>query len=861
VNAPLAEFDIRSASDAKDVLRRARVLGSLVRLSPQRQREFVSAVEHVCRSILQDGGAATVRFSLADREGGRFLEVTVHRESESSPTSESDAPASGTKSGESVGRMQRGMPVDALNKTLRRGLSQLDKLIDHVDTSVGPMAGAMIRMAQSLSPGFRAPDSTEVEDWSALLKAKSPDEALRLALDRYRMLSLELAYARDRERLREQLGEGVAATDNLAILSLVANKSVNGILLLDAGGEIVWINEAFERMTGYGVEQAVGHRADELLFGPDASAESVLELQQALADDAELTHDAQLIRHDGKSVWAQCSWIPVRDHKGQVSRWLGILTDITKRHQTEQALREAKESAEAASRAKSEFLANMSHEIRTPMNAIIGMTELALKSDLTAQQREQLQTVKNSADVLLALLNDILDLSKIEAGKLEIEEVEFNLTDVIRDTTRALSTKAGEKGLALNTDLPEEIPNTLYGDPIRLRQVLLNLMDNAIKFTQHGEVELRVCEEDRRDEEVTLHFAVRDTGIGIAEEQRQRIFESFTQADPSTTRIHGGTGLGLAISAELVQRMGGRIWLESEVGRGSTFHFTVRLRRTSGLQSGDSAEIDSTTASAASSQGDTASRPLRVLVADDHEANRALVAAILAKRGHSVVEAADGQEALDRIGTEDLDLALLDVQMPKIDGYEVAERVRETEAQQGGHLPLIALTAHAMAGDREKCLAAGMDDYLSKPLTARGLTDMVERDRTSLSTDAPRPDRESPAEHDFSATLARLDNDEELLMRQMQFFMEDGPALLRQIDEAIQAGDGRTLGIAAHRLKGLLAGYDANAAASVAQELENLGHSGKLDRTETLYQRLAPMVQRLTAAMRSFVAEHGQRQP
>ncbi len=556
-------------------------------------------------------------------------------------------------------------------------------------------------------------------------------------------------------------------------------------------------------------------------------------------------------RHrDGSWRWILSRGVAVRDEAGKPVRFAGTRIDITDLKRIEAELRQAKEAAEAASRAKSAFLANVSHEIRTPMNAILGMTELALDTDLTDEQRGYLATVHASANALLGIINDLLDFSKIEAGKLALDEAPFSLPRVVHDTARALSVRARQKGLELRCRIGADVPDVLVGDAGRLRQVLLNLVGNAVKFTDAGEVEMSVAAcgptagpAVNPQAGVELYFAVSDSGIGIPPEQQGRIFEAFEQADNSTTRRHGGTGLGLSIAARLVGLMGGRIRVESAPGRGSTFSFTARF----------------TTGAAAAAEPAPrvgpepvvpARRPLRVLLAEDNRLNQQVVEHFLSRQGHTVQIADDGRQALAALERGGFDLVLLDLHMPELDGFRVIETLRRREQETGARLPAIALTARAMQGDRERCLAAGMDDYLAKPVGRAELLAAIDRVLAGRPPAAAvrGPELAAPSPLDATALWTACDGDAGLLRRMVEVFQAGAPAQLASVGAAIDRRDAAALRAAAHKLRGLVGAF-STAAAEVAGQIEQTAAGGRLDGAADRYAALAEMVQALATLL------------
>lgn len=506
--------------------------------------------------------------------------------------------------------------------------------------------------------------------------------------------------------------------EQLRFVEVLLEAAPTAIYLMDTDGRYLRFNKAFEDLFGIQREAWIGKTVFDLVPGPEAQRmhakdQALLQLGRMQTYEAAFTHHSSGEKREGL-YWKAA----LTDGQGQTTALVGTILDITEKNRIEPELREARRTAEAANQAKSDFLANMSHEIRTPMNGVIGMTDLALGTELDPTQHEYLSIVKSSAQSLMVILNDILDFSKIEAGKLNIESVEFGLHDCIAESLKTLQARADKKGLHLSSQLQPGLPRRVVGDPVRIRQVLTNLCDNAIKFTKEGGVDVEVKSTQLTPETCELQFSVRDTGIGIPSDKQQGIFEAFTQADTSTTRRFGGTGLGLTICARLVDLMGGRIWVQSDSESGSTFHFTVRARTTTLTE-----HVPSVVPSAVHLPVATS---LKVLLVEDHPINQMLVTTLLKKWGHSVVVAVNGQEGVDMFRAEPWDLVLMDMQMPVLGGLDATRVIRAGEPP-GQRTPIIAMTANAMESDRQACLDAGMDDHLAKPFNSQVLQAMLTR--------------------------------------------------------------------------------------------------------------------------------------
>jgi PAS domain S-box-containing protein len=550
-------------------------------------------------------------------------------------------------------------------------------------------------------------------------------------------------------------------------------------------------------------------------------------------------------RIDGEYRWFKTRGVPIRNSEGSIFKWFGTCTDITDGKLAAEELRLAKEAAESANRAKDEFLANVSHEIRTPMNAILGMTNLALDTPLTDDQRQCLKTVKSAADNLLGIINALLDFSKIEAGKLELEPADFSLRAALGETLQTLAVRARTKGLKLVSQVQPEVPDALVGDAGRLRQVLLNLVGNAIKFTQGGEVvvECRLQNGDCRLEEsgtsgnlqsaiCNLQFSVKDTGIGIASDNQEKIFRAFEQEDNSTTRKYGGTGLGLTIATRLVALMGGAITVDSVPGRGSTFAFTAQF--------GHRSHSTEPASSPQSTHPSSLTTSLHILVAEDNDFNAQLLEQLLTRRGHHVRLTNNGRKALSVAEEEAFDLLLLDIHMPELDGFQVIQAIRERERSTCEHLPVVALTARSRQEDRDRCLAAGMDDYLAKPIQAPELWAAIDR----VVGARPPVDRSGPGLLDARVLLAACGGDAVILEKICQAFSARLPDHLTAVQDALREGDTAHLREAAHKLCGMVAAF-STIAGGVASDLEDHAAQGQLEEARPLVGQLQTIAEEL----------------
>ncbi len=792
------------------------------------------------------------------------------------------------------------------------------------------------------------------------------DRSLLTTIEPFLASCANLIVAYRSERRRKVAEHALHRTERR--LRLVAENVADLLYTTSEDGTLRFISGSVERLLGYPSVDLVDSDLYRLIHPEDRDA--LRESWQGVAFGASSSPvEHRMLHADGTWRLMEATAVNMVEDP-EVGAWVVNARDVTARKEAEIELQRARDAAQQAAASKAQFLANVSHEIRTPMNAILGMTELTLETELNAEQREYLGTTKTAVDALLTLINDLLDLSKIEAGKLVLEAIPFSLGDTIGDTVRTMAVRAAEKGLELSATLDPAVPDAVVGDPGRVRQILFNLLGNALKFTHVGRVDVSVDVDSMSKEGVVLHFVISDTGIGIPEDVRDSIFDSFAQADGSTTRKYGGTGLGLSITADLVSMMGGKIWVESEVGKGSKFHFTARLAEASmadlmsPVEPADGAELrvlviadavaaqrnlsemlrqgnmtTSVVADLASAldtmhdlarlqvrpgavvvdvreniletcsrianhpdfkgvpvlavpvageRGDAARfrnagvsayltkpvshselldavrlvtsermqpevlvtkhwlrerRPrLRLLLADDSPTNRMLAIRLLEKRGHAVVSVEDGLKAVEAVQESSFDAVLMDVQMPELDGLEATQVIRQWEGGRS-HIPIVALTAHAMESDRQRCIDAGMDAYVSKPFSADELYATIEqlvgpnhRNEDDGAVRAPGQPGETII--DRKEALDRVEGMADLLREMAQLFIDEYPGLREQIVNGLAAGDLVAPRELSHRIKGTVGLFAAGGPFEAAKRMNDLGKAGDAEGMAQAWQRL-----------------------
>ena len=672
------------------------------------------------------------------------------------------------------------------------------------------------------------------------------------------IVGLRRRVSQQTQDLREQLDRERALEAQYRELVATANDLV---VICDADARVTSINEAGQRITGQSAELAIGRPLRDLVAAADRPRLD-RELSTALAARTGTTLEVAIASASDTVVTLELDVRPIY-RRSRPAGLQAIGRDVTARKRAEGDLAHARDAAEAASRAKSEFMANISHEVRTPLNGIIGMTELALASPMTEEPRQYLNLVRSSADSLLHIINDILDFSKVEAGHLQFDAAPFDLSARLTATLEPLAVTARRKGLSFDMHVDGTLPRVVVGDAGRFGQVLVNLVGNAVKFTSVGGVRVDVEHAPSNPGDapkmVRVRASVRDTGIGIPADKHALIFEAFTQADGSTSRRFGGTGLGLSIAAKIVKRMGGTLQVASAPGEGSAFTLVMPFERGSsvdlGTPSSDGLSRLLGHAGApplAAGRAAQTPRPLRVLLVEDNPVNQRLAHEILRRRGHRVTVAENGREALERLSEGTFDIVLMDVQMPEMNGLDATAAIRAGERATGRHLPIVAMTAHAMAGDRERCLAAGMDEYLTKPIRAEALIGHVER---FVMGAQPSSSGAPSRAFNFDDTLQRVDGDLDLLAEIAGLFLSDAPAMLADVLAAVAAGDAQEVARTAHRLKGSLLTFGAPAAADAALRLETNGRAGDLATAQADADCLAAETDRLFLELESFAKE------
>jgi PAS domain S-box-containing protein len=582
------------------------------------------------------------------------------------------------------------------------------------------------------------------------------------------------------------------------------------IYFTDEKGCFTWFNPTALEITHFTSEELLGKNFTDLIDRQHRDrARRFYNLQMARRTPNTYL-EFPLITREGRTVWIG-QHVQVMFEGDELKGFQAVARDITEQVELKRELREAHDNAIEAARLKSGFLANVSHELRTPMNGIIGMTNLLLDTPLSDEQKDYTLTVKESANALLTIINDVLDFSRIEADKIEIENLDFDLRDVVEQTTALLESNAFEKGLPLELKIDPAVPQFVNGDPFRLRQILNNLVGNAIKFTHRGKVTIRAMSEKSEDGCI-LTFAISDNGIGIPQEKLTHIFEAFTQADVSTTRQYGGSGLGLAITKSLIDKLGGDITVQSTVGVGSTFIFSIPYTVTESAQpvvtpqTFNTQDLDH----------------LKILVAEDNLVNQKVIAGQLKKLGIIPHVVSNGQEALEQLEQQPFDVLLMDCQMPVMDGFTASQRIRERENGSGNRLHIIALTANAMQGTEEKCLEAGMDAYITKPLNFGTLVSLLKNVQLTASTDGgTRPTRQQDV-IDMQAIndLRELASDTDMLGELIHIYVSEAPSRLAQINKAISFDDMQALAFAAHTLRGSSSTLGATKLAKQLDQLE-----------------------------------------
>ena len=592
-------------------------------------------------------------------------------------------------------------------------------------------------------------------------------------------------------------------------------------------------------MTGYSASELLGM---DLLDWYQGDEETIIRIQfavQKALQEGFGEAEADLQRKDGTKIVAYLTAVPL-EINGKM-HFAGIGIDIAERKKAKEELVIALEKAEKANIAKGQFLANMSHEIRTPMNGIIGMTDLVLLTDLEEQQREYLTVVKSSTMSLLRVLNDILDYSKVEAGKIELEEGPFDLRKTVNEVIDLFGVAARQKGIGLILKIDRSVPNQIIGDSVRLRQVLSNLVGNGIKFTDQGEVAIHVDLSEQQDQKVKLKFRVIDTGIGIPKSKFHKLFKRFSQVDDSNTRQFGGTGLGLAISKKLIEIMDGEIGVESQENIGSNFFFTAVFRLLEGKVKSLKKNMANPKLVPCNNE-----EVKKILLAEDDGVSRNMVTIMLKQKGFNVIAVENGMEAVAAFEKERFDLVLMDVNMPYMDGYSATAKIREQEKSMGCHTPIIAMTAYALKGDREKCLELGMDDYISKPISMNQAMDLIEKYVMTVNLESPSVENNKELAEVIADLMTDSDLSREISEGIIADFCRQGIGLMSAIQKKLNEKNLKEAGTILHKLKGSAGNVRAKKIEQYAKEAEQALKVIDLEKLTTLLAEIDVLLHRLT---------------
>ncbi len=650
----------------------------------------------------------------------------------------------------------------------------------------------------------------------------------------------------------------------LELLSIIAEQTINGVVITDSHGKIEWINKSFTKITGYTIEEIMGKSPGSFLHGPDTDKEIAQYMSQRIRIGNEFTSEIINYHKDGSPYWIKIDCHPIKNSNGKVVKFFALEEDITARVKTEQALREAKEKADATSQAKDIFLANMSHEMRTPLNAILGMGNQLKKTKINERQSFFLDTMNAAAEHLLIVINDILDISRIEAGKLQLEYIDFDLVALVKHSVQVLSPKAEEKGLDFKLTMDESISKIIVGDPYRLNQILLNILNNAIKFTEKGSVYVTVLMHKDDNERQQIRFIIEDTGIGMEEVFLDNIFQKFMQEDSSIARKYGGTGLGLNITKQLVELMGGSIKVKSVKNEGSLFLIDIEFQK---------GNVENIIIDKKINLSSSILQKIEVLLVEDNEMNRILAKTILNNFNATTTEAENGVKALELLKEKPFDIILMDIQMPIMGGFEATHFIR---SELKLDIPIIALTANALKGEKEKCVEGGMDAYLSKPFKEDELIKLMAKLLNLENIEDEMPDINELVEDTFQEDKSVENKDEltasetpiydlkylreafgdapEAIHSLLEAFIKEGELGILQITDYLESRDTEGLRATAHRLKANVAMLNSHNLYNLAIEIEAEAKTGvfseELAQNTTIFKiGLAEIIEKIKSEM------------